>query len=87
VRLKGLRNHLEQARTSGRLSDADLVYAFYELSRELSRIRDTEDETAGRDVIARACDDLNSRRSILAAQAPAKVVDQLKILSRKDGVS
>ncbi len=51
VRLKGLRDHLEAARSHGRLTDADLLYALYELSRELSRLRDDEDEPAGRELI------------------------------------
>lgn len=86
IRLKGLRDHLELARTSGRLTDADLLYALYELSRELRRIRDAEDQAAGRELIQAACADLDARRAELAANVPSEVAAQMKVLAKKDGV-
>jgi hypothetical protein len=84
VRLKGLRDHLEAAWTSGRLTDADLLYALYELSRELIRIRDAEGESQGRHAIELACAGIDSRRAELAITVPAEVADQMLILAEKD---
>jgi hypothetical protein len=83
VRLKGLRDQLEQARAVGRLTPADLLYALYELSRELTRIHEGRDAT-GRDLIAAACADVDARRAEVASTVPRAVVDQLRILAMRD---
>lgn len=85
VRLKGLRDHLEAAWTSGRLTDADLLYALYELSRELARIRDAEGESQGRHAIETACARIDVRRAELASTVPAEIADQMLILAEMDG--
>jgi len=85
VRLRGLRHHLETARTTGRLTDADLIYALYELSRELTRIFNDDAVVDGRASIESACGDLDARRAELAATARPAVTSQLKILTRRDG--
>lgn len=83
VRLRGLLTHLEAAGEAGRLTDADLLYAHYEIERELARIRD-EEEPAGRDLIEAARVKVKERVDDLRVGVPTQVADQLSILNDKD---
>lgn len=87
VRLRGLRDHLEAARTADRLTDADLLYAFYEIARELARIRDAGQPTAGRALIDAAHAKVMERVVRLTALVPPQVADQVRILNVTDGAT
>jgi hypothetical protein len=84
TRLRGLIDRLHQARDDLRFTSADLLYAFYELGRELRRVLQLTDADRSRDLLDAAAREVERRALELEGSAGARVVEQLQVLNDMD---
>ena len=84
TRLAGLVERLHQAHDDRRFTAADLVYALYELEREVSRVLALDAPEQSRKLLARAGEHIRRKRNDLARAAGPRLKAQIKVLSAMD---
>jgi hypothetical protein len=87
IRLAGLTERLYDAYDRRRFTAADLLYALYELERELLRVRSLDMPTECVTLIDAAQAGVNQRRAGLLADADDAVRRQVKVLAREDAAA
>jgi hypothetical protein len=84
TRLRGLVDRLHQARDDLRFTSADLLYALYELERELRRVLELETPDSSRELLEAAAIEIGQKAVQLKASAGTRVVEQLRLLNAMD---
>jgi hypothetical protein len=84
IRLAGLVEHLEYAYARCRFTAADLVYALYELERELARVGSFDSPRECAAILADAHGAIAQRRTELVGAAGEAVAAQIRVLTRGD---
>lgn len=84
TRLRGLIDRLHQARDDLRFTGTDLVYALYELERELRRVLKLETPEPSRGLLETVAREVSQSRAQLAASAGTQVAAQLRLLNTMD---
>lgn len=84
LRLAGLLERLDDAYDRRRFTAADLLYALYELEREVARVAKLTSPAECAALLTGARTEIADRRSALLIQASADVSRQLKVLARAD---
>ena len=84
TRLAGLLERLEEARDELRFTKADLLYALYELGRELSRVLALDAPDGSRRLLADARAEIERRNTELVSHSGRKLARQLGVLRDMD---
>lgn len=84
TRLAGLLDRLDEARDELRFTKADLLYALYELGRELSRVLALDAPDGSRRLLEDARADIGRRSAELVSHSGRKLASQIRVLNEMD---